>query len=150
MSYALRSVSLRTDNSEAGMARIEEVWRDVLSGKLPLLFDNEGNPLQGLSPISRYSGYESDEAGTYDLTILVVKADFFAQMEQKVAAGAYKKYDCAGADSFEAVRKAWSQVWDDAAAGTIERAFTEDYESTVPAQYTKDSCDHCYLYISTR
>lgn len=150
MAYELQSITLRTDNSEGGLARLDEVWRDIVSGKLPLLYDSDGRFLQGLSPISRYDDYESDETGAFNLTILMVESDFFAQMEQKVAAGNYKKYDCVGVDSFETTRKAWSQVWEDAASGKLQRAFTEDFESTVPAEYTKDGNDHCFLYIAIR
>jgi ABC-type glycerol-3-phosphate transport system substrate-binding protein len=31
---------------------------------------------------------------------------------------------------------------------TVAESFTEDYESTVPAEYTKDGKAHCYLYIA--
>lgn len=150
MSYTLKNITLRTDNSEGGMAKLDEVWRDIVSGKLPLMFDSEGKFLQGLSPISKYAGYESDESGAFDLTIFTATADFFADMEQKTAQGAFKKYDCDGADIGEAAGKAWSQVWADKAAGTIRRAFTEDFESTVPGEYTKDGRAHCYLYIAVK
>ncbi|MCI2046866.1 MAG: AraC family transcriptional regulator [Faecalibacterium sp.] len=148
MSYVLKNITLRTDNSEGGMAKMNEVWRDIVSGKLPLMHDSEGQFLQGLSPISRYSNYESDETGAYDLTIFTVTAQFFADMAQKVAAGKYKKYDFDGADIAEAANKAWARVWQDKAGGMLHRAFTEDYESTVPGEYTKDGRAHCYLYIA--
>ena len=148
MSYSLKNITLRTDNSEGGMAKMNEVWRDIVSGKLPLMHDSDGHFLQGLSPVSRYSNYESDETGAYDLTIFTTTAEFFAAMEQKVAAGAFKKYDFDGADIVEAANKAWAQVYQDKADGALCRAFTEDYESTVPGEYTKDGRAHCYLYIA--
>lgn len=150
MSYILDGITLRTDNSEGGMAKLNEVWRDIVSGKLPLMHDSDGQFLQGLSPISRYSNYESDETGAYDLTIFTATADFFARMEQKAAAGAFKKYDFDGADIAEAANQAWAQVWSDKTDGTIFRTFTEDFESTVPGEYTKDGRAHCYLYIAIK
>ena len=54
MSYILNSITLRTDNSEGGMAKLNEVWRDIVSGKLPLMHGSDSQFLQGLSPISRY------------------------------------------------------------------------------------------------
>ncbi len=45
-------------------------------------------------------------------------------------------------------RKAWEKVWSDQKSGEIKRAFTKDYESTVPSEYTKDGKAHCYLYIA--
>ena len=150
MSYVLNSITLRTDNSEGGMAKINEVWGDIVGGKLPLMHDSDGHFLQGLSPISRYSNYESDEEGAYDLAIFTVTAAFLGDMERKVAAGAFKKYDFNGADIAEAANKAWAQVYKDKVFGTIRRAFTEDFESTVPVGYTKDGRAHCYLYIAVK
>ncbi len=145
MSYRLSAVTVRGDNSPQGMAAIGQLWADVQSGKLPLLFDSEGVFQPGLSPVSRYSNYESDQTGAYDLTILTVTADFFAGMEEKAAAGLYRKYEAAGDDLTSCAQAAWGQVWGDA---SLKRAFGEDYESTVPAEYTKDGKCHCYLYIS--
>ncbi len=145
MSYRLSAVTLRTDNSPQGLATVAQLWDDVQSGKLPLLFDSEGAFHPGLSPISRYSGYESDEAGTYDLTILTVTAEFFAQMEEKAASGAYRKYEAAGDDLSACAQAVWGQVWGDV---SLKRAFTADYESTVPARYAKDGKCHCYLWIA--
>lgn len=132
------------------MARIDDMWRDIVSGKIPLMYDSDGRFLQGLSPISEYSDYESDEEGAYDLTVFTVDPTFFGMMEQKCALGAYKKYDLEGDDIKDAANKAWSQVWKDKSEGTIARAFTKDYESTVPAEYTKDHRAHCFLYIAVR
>lgn len=150
MAYQLSEVTIRTDNSEAGMKRIDELWKDIESGKLPLLFNSDRKFLQGVSPVSRYGNYASDEHGEYDLSILAVTAAFFQDMEGKAAAGQYRKYDESdeAGDISRCARKAWERVWTESKAGTIRRAFTQDYESTVPKQYTKDGKAHCYLYIA--
>nr|WP_044918448.1 hypothetical protein [Enterocloster clostridioformis] len=41
----------------------------------------------GISPVSRYSGYDGDETGSYDLTVMAVTSDFFTQMDEKVKTG---------------------------------------------------------------
>lgn len=71
-------------------------------------------------------------------------------MERKCAQGIYKKYDVSTADGDlgKCTKAAWEKVWSEQAAGKIRRAFTEDYESSVPAEYTKDGKAHCYLYIA--
>ncbi|MGL5515118.1 MAG: hypothetical protein ACRDBM_18055, partial [Sporomusa sp.] len=74
--------------------------------------------------------------------------DFFGEMEEAVALGRYKKYDEADDDLGICARKAWEKVWVDQREGLIQRLYTEDYESTVPAEYTKDGKCHCYLYIA--
>ena len=147
MSYQLSAVTLRADNSPQKLSAIGEMWDDIQSGKLPLLFDSEERFRPGLSPVSRYSHYESDQTGTYDLTVFTVTADFFARMEKEVAAGLYRKFEALGDTLTACAQAAWVQVWGDP---SLPRAYTEDYESTVPGQYTKDGKCHCYLYNSLK
>ncbi len=150
MAYSFKSVTIRTDNSESGMARISELWADIMTGKIPLDFMENGVPVKGLSPISVYGDYESDEKGKYNLSVMTVTADFFAKMEDCVAQGKYVKIDESGETIAECANKAWSKVWQLTASGEMKRAFTTDYESTVPAEYTKDGKAHCYLYIAAK
>ncbi|WP_160679832.1 AraC family transcriptional regulator [Clostridium sp. C8-1-8] len=150
MAYKLKEVTIRTNNSEEGMNAIDELWEDISSGELPILFDSEHKFQQGISPISRYSNYSSDESGDYDLTIMAVSVDFFQNMEVAVSKGLYKKYveKDENGEIGVCARKAWEKVWSDQKSGEIKRAFTKDYESTVPSEYTKDGKAHCYLYIA--
>lgn len=150
MAYQLKAVTLRTDNTEVGMSIIDEVWQDIMSGKLPILFDSGHNFMEGISPVSKYHNYESDEKGAYDLSIMGVTADFFGVMEETVRAGQYKKYEEAGDDLGACAKAAWAKVWGEQEAGAIDRRYFEDYESTVPAAYTKDGKAHCYLYIGVK
>lgn len=150
MAYRLNGIKIRTNNTPEGMKKIEEIWSDVASGKLPVLFDSEHNFQQGISPVSKYSNYESDQSGNYDFSILGVAADFFHHLEQLADKGLYKKYDISddSGDIVVCTQKAWEQVWNEQKSGQIQRAFTSDYESAVPAEYTKDGKAHCYLYIA--
>ncbi len=150
MAYSLNSISIRTNNSVESMKEIEEIWCDIASGKLPIIFDSENNFLLGVSPISKYSNYESNENGDYDLTILGVTADFFKKLESEVKKGTYRKYDESdeNGDINICTKKAWQKVWDEQKDSIIKRKYTEDYESSVPAKYTKDGKAHCYLYIA--
>lgn len=152
MAYKLNKITIRTNNSEEGIKKINDIWKDIESGKLPILFDSEHVFQQGISPVSKYSNYSSDEKGDYDLTIMAATADFFKMMEQKVNEGLYKKYD--EKDEYGQIslctRKAWEKVWSEQNSGDIHRTFTEDFESSVPGQYTKDGKAHCYLYIAVK
>ena len=152
MAYRLNEVTVRTNNTPEGMKKIEEVWQDITSGKLPILFDSERKFQPGISPVSRYSSYAKDESGDYDLSILGVTSEFFGELEEAVREGRYRKYDesDAGGDIGACTRKAWEKVWSEQKKGELERAFTIDYESSVPVQYTKDGKAHCYLYIAVR
>ena len=40
MAYSLKEVTIRTDNSEEGMEHIGELWRHIMDGRLPILFDS--------------------------------------------------------------------------------------------------------------
>jgi len=150
MAYKLKEVTIRTNNSDKGMKKIAEIWQDIISGKLPILVDSEHTFQQGISPVSKYSNYSSDENGDYDLSIMGVTAEFFKKMEAAVNKGLYKKYDEADENGNLGVctKKTWEKVWREQKSGNIKRAFTVDYESTVPAEYTKDGKAHCYLYIA--
>ena len=143
MPYRLKAVTIRTNNSEEGIRKIGELWGDVLTGKLPLLAD-------GIIPISQYSNYESDEKGAYDISIVGVDHNFFEDMEKEVEKGLYKKYEAFDENgNIElCTKKAWENVWNDAHSGILKRAFTIDYESSVPAEFSKDGKAHCYLYIA--
>lgn len=150
MAYTLKEITLRLDNSELGMKNMNEVWADIVSGKIPLMFNSKGAFRPGISPISEYKNYESNQLGAYDLRIFTVQPDWFTKMDKLAHEGIYKKYDVSGDSIHEAAEKAWAQVWRDAQDNVMTRAFTSDFESTVPAEYTKDGKAHCYLYIALR
>ncbi|EFD80050.1 AraC family transcriptional regulator [Fusobacterium animalis] len=145
MAYRLKAVTIHTNNSEEGIRKIAELWRDILTGKLPLLSD-------GIVPISQYSNYESDEKGDYDISIVGVKHNFFEDMEKEVEKGLYKKYeaDDKNGNVEMCTKKVWENVWNDSHSGILKRAFTIDYESSVPAEFSKDGKAHCYLYIAVK
>ena len=145
MAYTLKAVTIRTNNSEEGIRKIAELWEDILTGKLPLLSD-------GIVPISQYSNYESDEKEDYDISIVGVKHSFFEDMEKEVEKGLYKKYEAVDENGNVEMctKKVWENVWNDSHSGILKRAFTIDYESSVPAEFSKDGKAHCYLYIAVK
>ncbi|MDR1992625.1 MAG: hypothetical protein LBQ98_03875 [Nitrososphaerota archaeon] len=152
MVYTLKQVTIRTNNTEKGMKEIDELWQDIFSGKMPILFDSNQAFQQGVSLVTKYSNYESDENRDYDLSIISVSPYFFQDLEIKVREGLYKKYDVTDetGDMVFCVKKAWEKVWNDKRTGVISRAYTEDYESIVPAQYAADKKTHCHLYIAVK
>ncbi len=52
MAYTFKSVTIRTDNSESGMATLDELWADIMQSKIPLGFIENGVPVKGISTIS--------------------------------------------------------------------------------------------------
>lgn len=121
-----------------------------MQGKIPLEFIARGVDDEDIFPISVYSNYESDENGPYDLTITSANADTFKRLAKSVIKGKYVKIDEIGETIAECADKAWSKVWELSKAGKLRRAFSTDYESVVPAEYTKDGKTHCYLYIAVK
>ena len=140
----MKEITIRTNNSVEGIEKIEKLWHDVMSGNTSLVL-TESTLL-----ISKYSNYSTNENGDYDLSILAVDCDFMQQLEKECASGKYKKYDfCSdNADVAENTKMAWQQVWTDTQKERIKRSYTEDYECTIPANYSKDHKQHCLLYIS--
>jgi len=41
MAYKLNKITIRMNNSKEGIKNIGDVWEDITSGKLPILFDSE-------------------------------------------------------------------------------------------------------------
>lgn len=149
MAYRLSAITIRIDNLENHKKEMQEIWRDITSGKLPVLFDSEHKFQKGISPIYQYSNYSKNG---YDLSIMGVESIFFKRLDIEINKGSYKAYDFSDKKGNLEIcsKKAWEQVDDDYKKGIIERAFCYDYESNVPPEYTKDGKAHCYLYISVK
>ena len=149
MAYRLEAITLCTQRPVSA-AIMRELWNDVKHGKLPILFDSEHNFVAGVSPILKYSDYPVSDKSKFAVSVLGVTKTFFYTLEQKVKSGIYRKYDYSSDvfDLEECSKRAWECVNADQANGIIVRAFADDFESTVPKEYTKDGKDHCYLYIS--
>ena len=150
MAYTLKEVTIKTNNTPEGIRRTEQLWQDVSTGKLPVIFDSENNFQKDISPVSKYSNYESDENGNYDLSILGVDSSFFKALEDEVKKGKYRKYESSDENMIASTKNAWKTVWKEQKEGSLNRAYKIDYESTVPAEYCKDGKAHCYLYISIK
>lgn len=150
MTYKLDKVTIRLKNDEEGMAKIGELFADIESGKIPLIFNSDKELIEGIAPVSQYSDYESDETGEYDLSVIAVEREFFKNIENEVAQGKFIKYDIAGEDIMTCALSAWKQVWQDQRNGKISRSFNIDYESTVPGEFTPDGKAHCILYIGVK
>lgn len=150
MTYRLDKVTVRLKNDAEGTGKISELFADIVSGEIPLLFTSDGKLIEGIAPVCEYSNYESDETGEYDLSVIAVEKDFFKNLESEVSGGKFIKYDIAGDDVITCARNAWKQVWQDQRNGKIKRTFNIDYESTVPEEYTHDGKAHCMLYIGVK
>lgn len=150
MSYQLKSVTMRAKNSLEGLEQINDLWKDIFAGKIPILLDTEHKIFSETSPISEYSNYSSDENGEYDLTIIAATGSFFQEIEEKTARGLFRKYEVTdeNGDVGQCTKKAWEEVWSEQKAGLIKRIFTADYERTVPKEFSDDGSAHCYLYIA--
>lgn len=147
MTYRLDKVTIRLKNDTEGMGKISELFTDIVSGNIPLLFNSDKELIEDIAPVSQYSNYESDETGEYDLSVIAVEKEFFKNLEKEVLKGKFVKYDVAGDDVLTCAQNAWKQVWQDQRSGKIKRSFHTDYESTIPEEFTHDGKAHCMLYI---
>lgn len=138
MSYCLREIVLEDGGD------MEELWRDIVSGRLPLLFDSDGRPRRGLSPVTRYA-HSGD--GRETVSVLAVAADFFRRLNEEAERGHYRRFDArnVNGDTAACARRAWELARQ---AGIRPKPGAADYESTVPPAYTRDGAAHTYLYIA--
>ena len=150
MTYKLDKVTIRLKNDAEGIGKIRELFADIVSGDIPLLFNSDKELIEGIAPVSEYSNYESDESGEYDLSVIAVEKEFFKNLENEVSKGKFVKYDVAGEDVITCAQTAWKQVWQDQKNKKINRSFNIDYESTVPKEFTSDGKAHCMLYIGVK
>ena len=150
MTYRLDKITLRLRNDEESLAKINEIFADIVLGKIPLVYTSENEFIDGIAPISEYSNYESDETGEFDYSICAVTNVFFTQLENDVSEGLFKEYVFKADDVVTCAQKAWQQVWEDQRNNKIDRSFVKDYESTVPRELTNDGTAHCYLYIGVK
>lgn len=150
MTYKLDKVTIRLKNDAEGIGKIRELFADIVSGEIPLLFNSDNKLIEGIAPVSEYSNYESDETGEYDLSVIAVEKEFFVNLENEVSQGKFVKYDISGEDVIACAESAWKQVWQDQMNGKINRSFNIDYESTIPEEFTPDGKAHCMLYIGVK
>lgn len=142
----MNHITIRTDNSPAGIARIEELWNAVMSGRIPLLTQAAA----GEFPIARYSRYENGMDGAYDLTILLASVVRIKQLEDEAVRGIFRRYEASGRNVATCVAEVWQYVWRDEEAGILQRAYTQDFEVSTPAEYTPDGVARCTLYIAVQ
>lgn len=152
MAYFLEQVTICTNNTDECTRQIDELWQDIFSGKLPLLFDTEHKQRENIIPLVEYCNYENGAEADYDMSILAVTAKFFDQLELQTARGFMKKYEASDpkGNLKKCLQKAWEAVWADQRTEKIRRAFTYDYESSLPAAQAPDGQAHCSLYISVK
>lgn len=145
MIYILKEVVLRTNNSPKGMEKISQLWEDILSKKISLLPENKNEFL-----ISKYSNYESDENGEYDLTIMRRELNFLLQLDERAKNREFIKYEEMADDIESCARKVWARVWEDKRNDNLDRAYKEDYQLDILPMFSQDGKYHSVLYISIK
>ncbi len=143
MSYTLKEVTIRTDNSEEGLARISELWGDVFSGKLPVIEN-------GMVPVARYANYSKTDPLTYDFTILGWYPSVIRALNSEaVDTRRFIHFSTCANCEIKAIKEAWDLVRAAEANGSIKRAYANDYEITTrPDDADIDKPYWCELYIS--
>ncbi|MBD5559878.1 MAG: hypothetical protein HDQ87_05910 [Clostridia bacterium] len=148
MAYRLESISFRVDGGAAGGAATEAIWNDLVQGKLPLLFDSDGQFVPGLSPVTEYRDFDGRVSSLpCSMTIRAVPGSFFQQMADQMDAGLYKLYTAAGSDIAECSAAVWKMFSEDEdpSVGNVDDPYA--VESSVPTEYTKDGKAHSYLWV---
>ena len=145
MSYILKEVVLRTNNTPEGMEKISQFWEDILTKKISLLPENKNELL-----ISKYSNYESDENGEYDLTIMRRELKFLLKLDERVKNREFIKYEEIDDNIENCARKVWNRVWEDKKNNKLNRVYIEDYQLDILPIFSQDGKCHSILYISVK
>lgn len=145
MSYILKEVVLRTNNTPKGMEKISQLWGDILSKKISLLPENKNELL-----ISKYSNYESDENGEYDLTIMRRELKFLLKLDERVKNREFIKYEEIDDNMENCAKKVWNRVWEDKKNNKLNRVYIEDYQLDILPIFSQDGKCHSILYISVK
>lgn len=150
MPYRLDAVEMQTDMSPESMQSVTELWNDIASGKLPLLYTSDGTFVNGLLPVTEYSDYADILDGApCRMIIRTVEPSYFDELNKKVEEGSYRLYE-AVSDSGnlpECSEEAWNMAHADDEAGKIKIDYSIAVESTVPGEYTPDGKARCMLYV---
>ena len=150
MSYQLDAVTFQADMGPEGMAKTAEIWGDIGSGKLPLMFASDGTFNPALMPVTEYTDYETVQSGgPITVTIRMVSPEYLKNLE---ARGGFRRYETESAAGSieECSLAAWEQAQRDMAAGSLNIDYSFAVESTVPAQYAPDGKAHCTLLVKSR
>lgn len=150
MAYRLSSISIQTDTSPENMQAVTEIWGDIASGKIPLLYDSTGEPAEKLSPVTEYLDFDGVlEGKPYTMVIRTVPYEYFADLEERTKAGELVKYETVSESGSieECSTEAWQKVQQDEKDGRISIDYSWCLESTVPPDYTPDHTARCYLYV---
>ena len=134
MSYILKEIVLRTNNTPEGMEKISQLWGDILSKKISLLPENKNELL-----ISKYSNYESDENGK-----------FLLKLDERVKNREFIKYEEIDDNIENCARKVWNRVWEDKKNNKLNRVYIEDYQLDILPIFSQDGKCHSILYISVK
>lgn len=136
---------MRTNNTPEGMEKISQLWGDILSKKISLLPENKNELL-----ISKYSNYESDENGEYDLTIMRRELKFLLKLDERVKNREFIKYEEIDDNIENCARKVWNRVWEDKKNNKLNRVYIEDYQLDILPIFSQDGKCHSILYISVK
>lgn len=147
MAYSFQEIVLaNTPYSDDDYRRL---WDDIADGTIPLLADSEGSTEEGVFPITRYD--QCTSAGAGRISIIAVHPDFFAQMEQGVQDGIYRKFSAVHPTS---AAQAATQVWDDIRRellnGTLWIVPDGHYEAAVTADQSPDGQAHANVYMALK
>ena len=124
MSYILKEVVLRTNNTPEGMEKISQFWEDILTKKISLLPENKNELL-----ISKYSNYESDENGEYDLTIMRRELKFLLKLDERVKNREFIKKEQYSQEKNKIINSKYSSkvIFDRKLVNARETKFMEDW-----------------------
>lgn len=125
------------------------LWDDIEQHRIPLLADSDGSAEEGLFPVTRYDQCTPSGAGR--ISILTVRPEFFARMDQGVHDGVYRKFSAVhDTSAAEAASKVWNTIEHELVSGTLWVTPDGHFEAAVPVDRSPDGKAHATVYMALK
>lgn len=141
MSYRFDEFSIKLSDDKDSFEKINDIYRDIFNGKIPLIHNNKGKLDKNLIPLAQYEDYREDG---YKFTVFADDLDTLFQIHKWINYGDIMLFEGEGYTINEARLNAREKLMCDT---NIKRTFMNDFECIVPKKDSKDGKVHCELYV---
>lgn len=141
MTYRLDSISLKLENGKESFEKINEIYEDIFSGKIPLIKNTKGKIDKDIIALGEYVNCGG---GRYEFTVFADDGGSLFQIRKWIDYGDIEWFEGVGSTIDEARIEA--RIYR-CLNKSIKRIFKNDFEEIIPKKYSKDGKVHCLLYV---
>ena len=141
MTYRFDELSIRLSDDKEWFEKINEIYKDIFNGKIPLIHNNKRKLDENLIALAQYEDYNE---GGYKFTVFADDLDTLFQIHKWINYGDIMLFEGKASTINEARINAREKFIGDT---SIKRTFRNDFECIVPKYDSKDGKVHCSLYV---